>query len=66
MNRAELAAYICSHLNKAGIGLVLSGGSCVSIYSEDRYVSADLDFVLTGFTKSREVREAMSEIDFFE
>jgi hypothetical protein len=32
-------------LEKAGIGAVLSGGAAVSIYTDNAYVSRDLDFV---------------------
>ncbi len=45
MSREELAAYVCSHLDKSGIEVTLTGGSCVSIYSDNRYVSLDLDFI---------------------
>ena len=45
MTMAELAAFVCSHLQKNSIDVVLSGGGCVTIYSEGRYTSYDLDFV---------------------
>lgn len=45
MSMGELAAYVCEQLKEAGITTVLSGGSCVSLYSEGRYVSADLDLI---------------------
>lgn len=35
-----------------GISVVLSGGSCVSIYSGDRYVAMDLDFVNAAVTSN--------------
>ena len=37
MTMEELAAYVCSQLEKEGIETVLSGGSCVerSIHKED-------------------------------
>lgn len=41
----ELAAIISQALQRAGITAVLSGGAAVSIYSDDRYQSRDLDFV---------------------
>lgn len=41
MSRLELAAWIGAALARAGVDVVLSGGSCVSIYSGDRYVSMD-------------------------
>jgi hypothetical protein len=37
MSLGELAAYVSSHLRNNGIRAVLSGGACVSIYSENRY-----------------------------
>jgi len=41
----ELAAYIAEHLHKGGINVVLTGGSCVSIYTDNRYQSYYLDFI---------------------
>jgi len=64
MSVGELAAYISSHLRDRGIEVVLSGGSCVSIYSEGKYVSEDLDFIDTRFAKRNEIREAMRAIGF--
>jgi hypothetical protein len=45
MSIGELAAYVCTHLRENGIHCVLTGGACVSIYTENRYESFDLDFV---------------------
>ena len=64
MSHGELAAYISSHLRGLGIDVVLSGGACVSIYSNGRYVSKGLDFIDTRFATPREIREAMSAIGF--
>jgi len=64
MSIGELAAYISSHLRGLGIDVVLSGGSCVSIYSAGKYVSQDLDFIDTRFATGREIREAMLAIGF--
>lgn len=44
----ELAAIVSEALEAAGIVATLSGGSAVSAYSENRYESADLDFVTTA------------------
>ena len=43
MSRAALAAFVQEHLRAKGGDLVPSGGSCVSIYTGDKYVSMDLD-----------------------
>lgn len=44
----ELAALVSEALETAGIVATLSGGGAVSIYSNNRYQSADLDFVTTA------------------
>ena len=66
MSRLELAAFISSELHKRKIDVVLSGGSCVSIYSNDEYVSMDLDFVNTGFAKRSDIKDAMVALGFAE
>ncbi len=53
MTQAELAAYVQSHLQEKGITVVLSGGATVSIYSANKYVSADVDLVNTNFADRR-------------
>lgn len=66
METGELAAYICDHLQRRGIRVVLSGGSCVTIYSENRYASYDLDFIEAGGGPRRRIRIALEEIGFRE
>lgn len=41
----ELAAIVSDALENAGIIATLSGGAAVSIYTDNRYQSVDLDFV---------------------
>lgn len=41
----ELAAVVSETLEGAGIRATLSGGGAVSLYSQNQYVSYDLDFV---------------------
>ena len=41
----DLAHYICNLLTENKIDVVLVGGACVSIYSKNKYMSYDLDFV---------------------
>lgn len=68
MSRADLAAFVQEHLRERGIDVVLSGGACVSIYSNEKYVSMDLDMVHIGLTppKRSMIREAMRELEFTE
>jgi len=62
----ELAAFICSFLKRKGIDVVLSGGSCVSIYTENKYASLDLDFIEFGSVSRRKLKKVLSEIGFHE
>ncbi len=66
MTRLELAAFVATECRRRKISVVLSGGSCVSIYSQEKYVSMDLDFVNAGFTKHSLIREAMRYLGFAE
>ena len=66
MSQAELAAYIQDSLRAKGIKVVLSGGSAVSFYSSNKYVSKDLDLIHDGFARRREIKSAMEEIGFQE
>ena len=66
MEMKELAAYVATHLRKSGIDIVLTGGGCVSIYSENKYVSMDLDFIVQNFIKRSQLIESLSEIGFYE
>jgi hypothetical protein len=58
----ELAALVCSTLERHGIQVVLSGGSVVSIYSDNAYQSYDLDFIRTGL--ARRLDAPMEELGF--
>lgn len=66
MTIAELAAFVSTHLQRHGIDVVLSGGACVAIYSQGAYVSRDLDFIETHYTKRQKLRTALAEIGFSE
>lgn len=45
----ELAAFISESLRKEGLEAILSGGACAQIYSNSKYVTGDLDFVVNYF-----------------
>lgn len=66
MSQAELAAYVQFYLQKAGIDVVLSGGSAVSFYSSNKYVSKDLDLININFAKRQEIGAIMERIGFKE
>ncbi|WKZ36738.1 MAG: hypothetical protein QY332_02195 [Anaerolineales bacterium] len=66
MSQAELAAYIQDALQAEGIHVVLSGGSAVSFYSGDKYVSKDLDLVNAGFARHGRIKAVMESLAFQE
>lgn len=66
MSAGELAAYVHSYLKKHSIEMVLSGGACVTIFSENKYISQDLDFIEYGSTPRRKLKKLLGELGFFE
>jgi len=58
----ELAGIIGKHLNNHGIEVVLVGGSCVSIYSNNKYVSKDLDYVT--YEPIKKIKPVLESIGF--
>lgn len=66
MTQGEFAAFIQSRLRSKGIEVILSGGAAVSIYSNNKYVSKDLDLVNTYGVNRRKIRDVMIETEFYE
>ncbi len=64
MSIEDLAVYLSDHLRKNGIETVLSGGACVTIYTDNKYLSYDLDFVLLSFVGQKKINEALEKIGF--
>jgi hypothetical protein len=62
LTREELAALVCTTLDRHGVHVVLSGGGAASIYAPNPYESMDLDFIPIGL--SRRVDAAMLELGF--
>lgn len=58
----ELAAIVSAKLNEKGIDAILAGGACVSIYTKNKYLSSDLDFVSASSVK--EISPVLSELGF--
>ncbi|WP_018415226.1 hypothetical protein [Teredinibacter turnerae] len=63
-SRLELASIIAEELRSKGIDVVLSGGSCVSIYSSEKYVSKDLDFIDISLKSNRQIAAAIRSLGF--
>jgi hypothetical protein len=66
MNTAEFAAFVATHLKSRGIDVVLTGGSCVTIYSNNKYRSLDLDFIAGYGCSRKQIRSALLELGFSE
>lgn len=60
--RAELAAIVVKKLREHGINAVLVGGSVVSMYTNNRHESFDLDFIAPG--GHERISKAMLELGF--
>jgi hypothetical protein len=58
----QLAAIVSDKLRKHGIDSVLVGGGCVTIYSENRYQSYDLDYIT--YEDMKKVQKALGELGF--
>jgi hypothetical protein len=62
MSMEEFAFAIASALDERGIKVILTGGAVVSIYSEGKYVSKDLDFLSPD--DHQKIKKAMSGLGF--
>jgi hypothetical protein len=62
----ELAAKICEDLKKEGLQATLSGGACAEIYSNAKYVTGDLDFVVNYFWPGNDdkIEKVMTALGF--
>lgn len=58
----DLAALVNQKFIEYDMKTVLVGGACVAIYSNNRYLSYDLDFVT--FETSGKIKKALSELGF--
>ncbi len=58
----ELAAIVTRKLTEKGIDSLVVGGACVSIYTQNRYLSSDIDIVSHAALK--QIAAALSELGF--
>lgn len=61
-SRKEFAAIVVHQLEKHGLSCTLVGGACVSIYTNEKHASRDLDFISPHAHKDIEM--ALAEIGF--
>jgi hypothetical protein len=62
MGIKEFAIYVASELKKSGVDVILTGGAVVSIYSNNKYVSNDLDFLSSS--DHQKITDAMFALGF--
>lgn len=60
----ETAAYICEKLKEKHIDVVLSGGSCMEIYTNSNFSSYDIDFIPNPSVTSKQIEKTMLELGF--
>jgi hypothetical protein len=60
----ELAAIIANHLEQYNIHVVLVGGLAVEFYSENLYLTRDIDMVDISYQLPTAMQQAMEEIGF--
>lgn len=61
----ELAAIVASHLAQHDIEAVLVGGLAVEIYTDNRYLTRDIDMVNINYTKAEKLHAVMKELGFY-
>ena len=62
----ELAAFIQTHLRAKGIDVVLTGGAAVSVYTDNQYLSRDIDLISTTLENRKHLKQVMQELGFEE
>lgn len=62
MSRKQFAAAIVKQLKEDEISAVLVGGACISIYTNDRHESKDLDFISAASTEA--IASSLKKIGF--
>lgn len=60
----DTAAYICTKLKEKGIDVVLSGGSCMEIYTNSNFSSYDIDFIANPSYTSKQIEKIMLSLGF--
>ena len=64
LSRAELAALVVKTLAARSIDVVLVGGSCVCLYTNERFGSFDLDFIDLSYSRTRKIAGVLGDIGF--
>ncbi|MGA1939845.1 hypothetical protein [Arcobacter sp. YIC-310] len=60
----DCATLVCQVLKNRNIDVVLTGGSCMEIYTNSNYSSLDLDFIANPNVKTKQVISTMLDLGF--
>lgn len=60
----ELAAIVAEHLQSEGIHVVLVGGLAVEIYTDNLYLTKDIDMINTNLQPAKQLANAMQTLGF--
>jgi hypothetical protein len=61
----EVALTVGAELERRGIRAVLTGGACVSVYTDGTYLSQDADFVIeSAAVRQKQLDEALAALGF--
>jgi hypothetical protein len=60
----KLAVIVAEHLQTHGVDVVLVGGLAVEIYTENLYLTKDIDMVNTNYLKPSQLHKVMGELGF--
>jgi hypothetical protein len=66
MTQIEIAAYVQTYLMENGVEVVLSGGAATAYYSNNQYVSYDLNLVNIYSVSRKRINPLMNELGFCE
>lgn len=61
----DLAATVAEHLQQHGVEVTLVGGLAVEIYTENLYLTKDIDMVNTNYQKPQVLHQAMAGLGFY-
>lgn len=64
LGRAETAALVVETLAAHGIEVVLVGGSCACVWTNERFGSFDLDFIDLTYKRRKQIAVALADIGF--
>lgn len=64
LSREEVAGLVGQTLSDHGIDAILTGGSCVAIYTGEKWTSYDLDMVDISYSARKKIISALATIGF--